>query len=76
MSLTSDQMELREEDITKHYDAALAMLDGFDHSPRIATPMSDTRTEARSSAFRPGAGSARPRRALPPAALPARKACI
>lgn len=36
MSLTSDQMELREEDIRKHYDAAVAMLDGFDHTPRIA----------------------------------------
>jgi len=35
MSLTSDQMELREEDIRKHYDAAFAMLDGFDHAPRI-----------------------------------------
>lgn len=36
MSLTGDQMELREEDIRKHYDAAVAMLDGFDHTPRIA----------------------------------------
>ncbi|MFY0659355.1 MAG: AAA family ATPase [Shimia sp.] len=36
MSLTSDQMELREEDIRKHYDAAVGMLDGFDHTPRIA----------------------------------------
>ena len=36
MSLTSDQMELREEDIRKHYDAAAAMLEGFDHTPRIA----------------------------------------
>ncbi|UYV37524.1 ATP-binding protein [Rhodobacteraceae bacterium D3-12] len=35
MSLTSDQMELREEDIRKHYDAAAAMLEGFDHTPRI-----------------------------------------
>ncbi len=35
MSLTSDQMELREEDIRKHYEAAVAMLDGFDHTPRI-----------------------------------------
>jgi hypothetical protein len=35
MSQTSDQMELREEDIAKHFDAALAMLDGFDHAPRI-----------------------------------------
>ncbi|MGX9352702.1 ATP-binding protein [Shimia sp. W99] len=36
MSLTADQMELREEDIRKHYDAAVALLDGFDHTPRIA----------------------------------------
>ncbi len=38
MSLTSDQMELREDDIVKHYPAAYAMLEGFDHTPRIATP--------------------------------------
>lgn len=37
MSLTSDQMELREEDVVKHYPAAEAMLDGFDHTPRIAS---------------------------------------
>ena len=37
MTLTSDQMELREEDIVKHYPAAEAMLDGFDHTPRIAS---------------------------------------
>ncbi len=36
MGLTSDLMELREEDIRKHYDAAVGMLDGFDHTPRIA----------------------------------------
>lgn len=36
MSVTSDLMELREEDIRKHYDAAVGMLDGFDHTPRIA----------------------------------------
>ncbi|QQA42199.1 AAA family ATPase [Pelagovum pacificum] len=36
MSLSSDQMELREEDIRKHYPAALSLLEGFDHSPRIA----------------------------------------
>ena len=35
MSLTSDTMELREEDIAKHYAAAVAMLNGFDHAPRI-----------------------------------------
>ncbi len=38
MSLSADQMELREEDIRKHYPAALAMLEGFDHAPRIAKP--------------------------------------
>ena len=36
MSLSADTMELREEDIAKHYDAAVAMLTGFDHAPRIA----------------------------------------
>lgn len=37
MSQTSDQMELREEEIRSHYAAALDLLDGFDHSPRIAS---------------------------------------
>ncbi|MEY8839428.1 ATP-binding protein [Cribrihabitans sp. XS_ASV171] len=36
MSLTGDQMELREEEIRAHYAAAAAMLEGFDHTPRIA----------------------------------------
>ncbi len=36
MSQTADQMELREEDIRSHYDAATALLQGFDHAPRIA----------------------------------------
>lgn len=36
MSQTSDTMELREEDIAKHYGAATAMVMGFDHTPRIA----------------------------------------
>ena len=38
MSLNSDGMELREDDIVKHYEAAVAMLEGFDHTPRIAKP--------------------------------------
>ena len=49
MSLTSDQMELREDDIVKHYDAALAMLDGFDHAPRIATATTPNGAQERSS---------------------------
>ncbi len=36
MSQTGNVMELREDDITKHYASALAMLQGFDHAPRIA----------------------------------------
>ena len=35
MSQTSDQMELREAEIVAHYPMALAMLQGFDHAPRI-----------------------------------------
>jgi energy-coupling factor transporter ATP-binding protein EcfA2 len=35
MSLTSDLMELREEEIQAHYAAALTLLEGFDHTPRI-----------------------------------------
>ncbi|WP_223421015.1 AAA family ATPase [Tateyamaria pelophila] len=35
MSQTSDQMELRETEIVAHYPMALAMLQGFDHAPRI-----------------------------------------
>jgi energy-coupling factor transporter ATP-binding protein EcfA2 len=34
--MPSDQMELREEDIRKHYAAAAVMLAGLDHAPRIA----------------------------------------
>ena len=36
MSLTTDQMELREEEIRSHYDAAYALLEGVDHTPRLA----------------------------------------
>jgi len=28
-------MELREEDVRAHYDAALALIDGFEHAPRV-----------------------------------------
>ena len=45
MSLTSDQMELREEDIRKHYAAAVGMLDGFDHTPRIATAKAEPKPD-------------------------------
>ena len=41
MSQTSDQMELREEDIAKHISVAQAMIEGFDHAPRIATALAE-----------------------------------
>ncbi len=36
MSLAGDQMELGEDEIRAHYEAALGLLTGFDHSPRLA----------------------------------------
>ena len=45
MSIPADQMELREEEIRKHYNAALGMLDGFDHTPRIARAAETTPVE-------------------------------
>ncbi|MGC8201743.1 ATP-binding protein [Aliiroseovarius sp. PTFE2010] len=48
MSMPADQMELREEDIRAHYDAALSMLEGIDHTPRIAKPK-DTVEPAKST---------------------------
>ncbi|TDT75333.1 SpoVK/Ycf46/Vps4 family AAA+-type ATPase [Litoreibacter halocynthiae] len=36
MSQSADLMELTEDDIRKHYAAAVAMLEGVDHTPRIA----------------------------------------
>ena len=49
MSLTSDQMELREEDVRAHYDAAVAMLEGVDHTPRIAKSKEVGAVQPRSS---------------------------
>ena len=62
MSLPSDQMELREEEITAHYDAAVAMLDGFDHTPRIGVAKTPARADARS----PGIGTRRRFRSTTP----------
>lgn len=49
MSLTSDQMELSETEITKHYPAVEAMLVGFDHTPRIGKPLGTFQPNERSS---------------------------
>ncbi len=56
MSIPADQMELREEDIVKHYPAAVAMLQGVDHTPRIAKANSSDAAPERSPGIR-----ARPR---------------
>ncbi|WP_102109065.1 AAA family ATPase [Oceaniglobus roseus] len=56
MSIPGNQMELREEEIRKHYGAALSLLDGFDHTPRIARATAPAAARERS----PGIG-ARPR---------------
>ena len=48
MSISGNQMELREEDIRKHYAAAAAMLEGFDHTPRIAKPQAVPQAPERS----------------------------
>ncbi|MFN3723033.1 MAG: ATP-binding protein [Paracoccaceae bacterium] len=53
---TRDTMELKEDTIRARYDAALALLTGFDHAPRLGKAMTPDRLEERS----PGLGS-RPR---------------
>ena len=49
MTAGRDAMELREEDIRRHYDAALALLTGFDHAPRLAKPVEAARAPERSA---------------------------
>jgi len=56
MTGTRDTMELREDAIRAQYDAALGLLTGFDHAPRLAKAMETAPTPERS----PGIG-ARPR---------------
>jgi hypothetical protein len=62
MTLTSDQMKLREEEIRKHYAAAAAMLEGFDHTPRIAKAQAEAAAPERS----PGVGTRRRFRSTTP----------
>jgi hypothetical protein len=53
MSAGRDTMELREEDIRAQYDAALALLTGFDHAPRLAKAVEVSKAAERS----PGIGT-------------------
>ncbi len=62
MSMPADQMELGEEEIRKHYAAAAAMLEGFDHTPRIARPGEAAAVPERS----PGIGTRRRFRSTTP----------
>ena len=50
MSTSQNLMEIRESQIRAHYDAAFGLLNGFDHTPRIAKPRADAvpATSARS----------------------------
>lgn len=66
MSLTSDQMELREADIVKHYRAAEAMLEGFDHAPRIARAETAPAPGAGDGGRSPGLGTRRRFRSTTP----------
>ncbi|CTQ49719.1 AAA family ATPase [Jannaschia donghaensis] len=45
MSLSGDAMELTEAEITARYDAALALLSGFDHAPRFGKASDAPRVE-------------------------------
>ena len=53
MSLPSDLMELREAEIIAHYPAAFALLEGFDHAPRIASASGPAQTAERSPGISP-----------------------
>ncbi len=58
MNQPQNLMQLSEDQIRAHYNSAMAMLDGFDHTPRIARPKQVAQTErspgvpARRSQFR------------------------
>ena len=68
MSQTGNVMELREDDIRKHYASALAILQGFDHAPRVAK--AEAKTQERSS----GIGTRRAFRSTTPGLVTRRTA--
>ncbi|WP_373354588.1 ATP-binding protein [Pseudoroseicyclus sp. CXY001] len=63
MSQPSDLMELREADIRAHYQSALALLEGFDHAPRLAEAGAAPAPAPERS---PGIGTRRPFRSTTP----------
>ncbi|MBO6507104.1 MAG: AAA family ATPase [Roseibium sp.] len=62
MTVSNDLMELKEEKILEKYPLAEAMLEGFDHTPRIAAKREPDRVQERS----PGIGSRRRFRSTTP----------
>ena len=70
MSETGNRMELREADIRAHYPAALALLDRFDHAPRLAKGAVAAPAEERS----PGIGTRRAFRSTTPGLVTRRSA--
>ncbi|MFK7836723.1 MAG: ATP-binding protein, partial [Sulfitobacter sp.] len=69
MSQTSDAMELREEDIAGHVTVAQALLEGFDHAPRIGEAKAVDAPVERSS----GLGSRRRFRSTTPGLVTQRR---
>ncbi|MBO6930338.1 MAG: AAA family ATPase [Roseibium sp.] len=65
MTVSNDLMELKEEKILEKYPLAEAMLEGFDHTPRIAAKREPDRVLERS----PGIGSRRRFRSTTPGLL-------
>jgi energy-coupling factor transporter ATP-binding protein EcfA2 len=61
MSLNAGQMELREEAVRAEYPAALALLSGFDHAPRVGVAREVAAVERS-----PGVGAARRFRSTTP----------
>ncbi len=62
MTLSNDLMELKEDKIREKYRLAEAMLEGFDHTPRIAAKREPDRVQERS----PGLGTRRRFRSTTP----------
>ncbi len=56
---TRDTMELKEETIRAQYEAALGMVLGFDHAPRLAKALVEAAAERCPPAWARGRGSGR-----------------
>ncbi len=66
MSVSADLMELKEDEIRAHYGAAVAMLEGVDHTPRIAKAKDAPSTEVAAAERSSGLGTRRRFRSTTP----------